>query len=193
MSELSNEDRYFMQKDEELRAKMRAELEQKAQELEHHEAVSEHTGINDESTSKHIKDLGFDADTIPVLHLMPLVAVAWADGEVSHDEKEVILSAASAHGIEPGTPAATLLTSMLEVKPSDAVAHQVLEVLREILIAKDMHPHSIVEACLDVAQASGGFFGLGNKVSGDEKELIEKISATFNADKQKEISELLDL
>lgn len=99
---------------------------------------------------------------------------------------------AAAHKIQPGSPAALLLTSMLEEKPSDTLMNQVMSLLHDLLAGQGLHPHSLVEACLDVARASGGFLGLGNKISPDEQALIENITKTFSAKSSSQVVRQMD-
>ena len=51
---------------------------------------------------------------------------------------------------------------------------------------------SVTQLCRKVAQASGGFFGLGKKVSAEEEAMIAKIAARFE-DAQLSASQLKSL
>ena len=114
---------------------------------------------------------------MPALHLLPLVAVAWADDKVTARERQAVLHVAKLHDIQPGSRAWLLLESVLEQRPDPEVSRQVLQVVHDLLAAKGLHPNSLVDACLDVASASGGMLGLGNKVSAQEQALIESIAS----------------
>jgi hypothetical protein len=191
MAKGQSEDRYFQERDAEMRSALREQLEAKANAMANKEKMATSVGVTDEQVVAEIEALGFDADTAPVLHLMPLVAVAWADGEVQDEERVVILKAAGSHGIEPGTPAGNMLASLLEKRPADVVLQQVLSVLQHMLAAKGMQPDSVLKACEDVAGACGGFFGFGSKISGDEAEVIEKISASFSGTGTQKVTDQL--
>ena len=82
-----NEDRYFQERDAEMRAALREKLEAKARGMAKKEKMAASVGVTDEQIVAEIEALGFDADTAPVLHLMPLVAVAWTDGEIQNEER----------------------------------------------------------------------------------------------------------
>lgn len=179
MSRLGKENEYFLELEATQRAKWREELEAKAKAAAERRDVAQQVGTDDEQIAERIRALGFDGETARVLHLMPLVEVAWADGTLSAAERQVILQAAAAHDIRPGGRAAVVLASLLEKRPSDTLLEQILEVLRDLLHAKGMHPHGLLEACLDVAQASGGFLGLGDKISKEERSMLERIAGTF--------------
>jgi hypothetical protein len=175
MSDLSSEERYFLEKEAEVRKKIRAELEAKAKAAAEHQAIASQVGGN-EPLAQRLQELGFDAETVPALHLLPLVAVAWADDRVTARERQAVLQVAKLHDIQPGSRAWLLLESVLEQRPDPEVSRQVLQVVHDLLAARGLHPHSLVDACLDVASASGGVLGLGNKVSAQERALIESIA-----------------
>ncbi|MCP4594281.1 MAG: hypothetical protein GY842_26425 [bacterium] len=191
MSRLGKEDEFFLAQELQQRTQLRVGLEAKAKAEAERRKIAKHVGLSDDELAHRIQALGFEGETTRVLHLMPLVEVAWSDGALSAAERKVILRAANAHGIEPHTPAGVFLASLLEERPSDAVLEEILEVLKDILRAKSIHPKSVLDACLDVAGASGGFLGLGDKISTEERTIIEQITAAFGADAQKCIAEKL--
>jgi tellurite resistance protein len=191
MARLSKEDEYFLAREAEQRAKWRADLENRAKAASEHLKIAQQVGVEDEQLAARIRALGFEGETARVLHLMPLVEVAWADGSLSAAERKVILRAADAHGIEPGSQAAIMLASMLEKRPADAVLEQILEALRDVLHAKSLQAGTVLEACLDVAEASGGFLGFGSKISDQERDLIDKIAASFGEAAKEQITRRL--
>ncbi len=190
MSDLNPEERYFLEKEAQIRNRIRAELEARAKAAAQRQAIAAQVGGNEQLAGR-LHDLGFDADTVPALHLLPLVAVAWADGKVSPAERDAVFRIAAAHGIEPGSKAALLLASLLESRPSQAVGDQVAALLRDLLASRGLHPRSLVEASLEVASASGGFLGLGNKVGPQERALIEDLSRTFSQESRDRVIDRL--
>ncbi len=188
MSKLTREDEYFLQKEEQMRAAYRAELETKAKAAAERRRIGEQIGVTDEAFAERIRAVGFDGDNAKVLHLMPLIEVAWADGKLSDQERRIIVDAANAHGIAPHTPAGAFLASLLEKRPADVVLDEILVLLRDLLQTHNKHVHTVVEACLNVAEASGGFLGLGSKISGEERALIEKIAGAFGEEARKLIA-----
>ena len=191
MSRLGKEDEYFLEQELAQRARFRAKLEAKANAAAEQRKIAERVGVGDEQLARRIHGLGFEGETARVLHLMPLVEVAWADGKLSANERKVILQTADAHGIEPHSEAGIVLASMLEERPSDTVLEEILKVLKDLLRAKKMHSQSVLDACLDVAAASGGFLGLGDKISDEERALIEQIAATFGDEAKRHIAHRL--
>ena len=170
------EEQWFHEKEARRRAELRRELERKAAEEQKKREIAGSLGTDDESVIERIRALGLDSDVVPILHLLPLVLIAWADGSVSIAERKAILAAVEAHGVEPHSKAAVFIASLLESRPSDTLLNEVLAILKDVLAARGLHPTSLLEACQEVAEASGGLLGLGNKVSGEEREVILKIA-----------------
>ncbi len=192
MGSLTPEEKYFQEKEAELRRKVREEAEGKAEEARAKRKLAEHLGTDDQALIDRLHALGLDGAVAPVLHLMPLVEVAWADGSISKNERASIMEAVEAHGVEPGSEAAKFMASLLETRPSDTLLEEILSVLKELLAARGLQASSILEACEAVAGASGGLLGLGDKVSDEERAAIERIAGKIDAEAARKITEQLD-
>ena len=92
--------------------------------------------------------------------------------------------------IERGSEAFVLVESLLETRPSDAFLEETLLVLREVTARSDDRGAGIVDLCVHVADASGGFLGLGKKISEDERELIQRIADGLGESAQGEFHRL---
>lgn len=168
------EEKYFHQQEVERRKEKRRELERAAAEAAEKRKVAATLATDDEALVTRIRELGFDGDTARVLDLLPLVHVAWADGSVSANERRAISSILAQREIEAGTEAALLMEALMDERPSDTFLSETLELLRDLGGKKGA---SVIELCIQVADASGGFFGLGNKINDEERALIEEIAA----------------
>ena len=80
-------------------------------------ALAERSGLSGDAALDEMIRLGVDAESFPAFALVPLVALAWADGRLSHREREAILVAVEAEGIRPGGAAARLLEDWLSERP----------------------------------------------------------------------------
>ncbi|MCA9636006.1 MAG: TerB family tellurite resistance protein [Myxococcales bacterium] len=149
------EEIYFQKQEQALRAKLREELEADARKV--------HEDERKLALADRIKALGFTGDRAKVFDLMPLVHVAWADGEISRKERANILEIVASRGIAPGTEPFRLIEVMLEERPSDLYMSETLDILREVIGGK--RAESVVELCIQVADVSGGFFGLGETIA----------------------------
>jgi hypothetical protein len=167
------EDEYFHRKEKELIEKLRQRSERVAQV----QALSEATGIPDQDILETLHELGYTPGTIALLHLVPLIQVGWADGSISSKERELILEAARLRGVTEGSPAYDELTDWLTTRPKAEFLDQVLSVIRRLLEADESNAgKGLLEDSIRVANASGGILGFGNKISDEERALIERIA-----------------
>lgn len=163
-----NEDAYFKQRDQEARQQLRDQLGKNAGSLaENQEATTRM------SVAERISALGFVGDKLKVFDLLPLVHVAWADGAVSRKERATILEIVRARGILPGTEAFSTVESLLEERPSQAFFDQTLAILKDAV--GGARAASIVDLCVQIAGASGGFLNIGT-ISDQERAMIERIA-----------------
>ena len=182
------EEKYFHQLEIERRKDKRRELERAAAESAERRKVAATLATDDDALVGRIRELGFDGDTARVLDLLPLVHVAWADGSVSANERRAIVSILEQREIAPGSEAALLIEALMDERPSDTFLSETLDLLRALGGAKGA---SVVDLCVMVADASGGFFGLGDKSSAEERALIEEIAAGLGETAQGKFSESL--
>jgi hypothetical protein len=151
--------------------------------------MAEAIGIANRDILERLQALGFDRDTVKLLHLVPLIEVGWIDGQLTRTEAERIWAAARAHGVEEASPAGRRLSSWLEAKPSGEFFHRSLRIIRDILLLlpsgeRQSKAHSLHSCCVEVAAASGGLLGLGSKISAEERELLARIASQFENDHQ---------
>ena len=106
----SPEEVYFLHREQELRERMRKSLETKAEESRKKRELGENLGIDDEALIDRLRTLGIEGPGVRLLHLLPLVHVAWSDGTVSDAERRTIMRVVRAHGAEPGSEAKSSLS-----------------------------------------------------------------------------------
>ncbi|MCJ2048106.1 hypothetical protein MKK58_26725 [Methylobacterium sp. J-078] len=59
------------------------------------ETFAEASGITDDTLLRRLTNLGIGPDTLAALMLVPVVAVAWADGKMDDEERGSVLAAAA--------------------------------------------------------------------------------------------------
>ncbi len=160
------EDAYFRKQDQELREKLRAQLSEAASDL----GKSKKDQL---SIAQRIQALGFTGAKLRVFDLMPLIHIAWADGSVSPQERAAILDVLKSRGLEHGSDPYLLSGTLPGIRPSEPFLNESLDVLR--LVVGDARAENIVELCLQVANASGGFMNVGN-VSAEERAQLAAIA-----------------
>jgi tellurite resistance protein len=139
--------------------------------------------VDDELVRKELAELGLDERSFRAVALLPLIEVAWADHEIQPAEKKHILEVAKGHGLLSGRGAMALQRWLTE-RPTDyelTVGRRVLVRLarKRDGLGADLPEHAldtVVEMCVQVAEAAGGTFGLFWRVSPEEKDTIRAIA-----------------
>jgi tellurite resistance protein len=172
---------YFKADSSDVRAAIRERLEESAVGLERELAeakrkIADSIGTTDLDLAARIAALGFDDETANILDLIPLVHVAWADGKIQRGERARILEILEVRGHAPESTPFQMIEALLEQPPPPAFMRQSLAILRDLLGDRPTVAQTIVSMCVDVANASGGLFGFGRRVSEQERELISKIA-----------------
>ena len=170
------EEEYFRKKEQELIEKLRRRGEEETQ----RRRLAERAGVADEEVLKDLQALGYTPETVMLLHLVPLVQMAWAEGGVSDSERKLIMDAVRSRGIEETSAAGRQLTAWLTSRPSDAFFETTLRVIGAILQVRPADERAtsqrdLVAYCTAIASASGGILGFG-KVSDEERQLLARIS-----------------
>ena len=130
--------------------------------------------------SAKLVDLQIPPQLVASLAMVPLVEVAWADGNVGSKEREVIIREAHIDSEVDKTIIERWLTHRPEPALLEAWVHYV-EGLCENLDDNDRKAlkDSIMEPDWAVARAEGGVLGPGNKVSTAEREVLGALEAAF--------------
>ena len=178
-----HEEEYFRKQDRELIEKMRKAAA--AVDDEAGRAVGARSGIKDPEVLRDIAALGFNADTVSLLPLVPILQVAWADADVSPAERKLILEIARHRGIAEGSPADQQLAEWLAHRPSAAMFSGAARLVAATLAAgsgtaQDLSADDLVKYCESIAAASGGILGLA-KVSPAERAAIEQVQTVLKS------------
>ena len=159
------------------------DLRQKAKVNEKRKALSAVVKAKDPAIIDHLLELGVGPESILALGLVPLAAVSWADGSLDDKERKAILKAASERGVQPGSPNYTMLEVWLKEKPGQALmdawkkyARAIWEELTES--EKVLMRDSILGRAREIAEAAGGFLGVGS-ITPQEKALLEELEKVF--------------
>jgi hypothetical protein len=178
------EDEFFRKQDEALTKKYR---EMQTLQVTRDE-LGRISGIKNTAVLDKLVQLGVHAETLAALTIVPLMAVAWADGRLDDREKAAVLKGAAQSGIAPGATGYELLERWL-AQPSDdelrthlrGAWSQLVEGLVESMSPAEVSElrTSLLDRARAVAVASGGFLGLGSKVSAAEERVLQRLEAAF--------------
>jgi predicted metalloendopeptidase len=175
------EEAFFKDRDQKLLNKLRNEL----QHFEESKKLAHVSGIVEQQVLTNLVEAGITAETLVAVGLIPLIEVAWSDGAVSREEKEAVLNAAAAEGIQPDTAARHMLEQWLTSRPDSRVVAAWKEYVSEMArlmpaettaaIKKQM-----IDRATRVAEAAGGFLGLAT-ISKVERATIDDFARHFDA------------
>ena len=145
--------------------------------------------MTDEELIGELRFMGIDQASYKVVALLPLVRVAWADGEVQPAERSLIESLAKEHGLVAGD-GARILRGWLQNAPTEDYVrrgHNCLKALAERSggtfgdTTKLAEVDEVVALCHQVARAAGGLFGILWAFDDRERAAIEEIARALRA------------
>lgn len=169
------EEDYFRRKEKEVIEKMRRKAEADAE----RKRLGEQAGVADEDVLSDLQELGYTPETVMLLHLVPLIQTAWAEGGVTQKERDLVVKAARTRGIAAGSAADEQLNRWLAQRPSDDLFEKTLRAIRTILQAQSPEARTASERDLlalatAIASASGGIVGF-KAVSDEERQILAHI------------------
>ena len=147
-------------------------------------ALSAASGITDDVVLERLIALDIGKETLPALFLVPLVAVAWADGCIDDKERSAVLSGAAELGLDDREASYQLLERWLADRPTpellaswkgyiDALSVRLSQHALERLKPELLHRARVV------AEASGARFGAGHQVTSPETAVLEELDSHF--------------
>lgn len=177
----SLEEAFFRKQDEALRARIAAEREHATA----REALLAHSPGADAALIDRLVELDIRVESLAALMLIPLIEVAWADGTMDPREREAVLNAAAASGVEPGSPGHALLEIWTREHPPAALYESwnayVASLCRELSADHRWHlQEQLIGRARSVARAAGGFLGLA-KISKPEEAVLARLEQAFGA------------
>jgi hypothetical protein len=172
----SLEDEYFHRKEKEVIDKMRRKAAADAE----RQRLGEQAGVADDEVLRDLQELGYTAETVMLLHLVPLIQTAWAEGGITPKERDLVVQAARKRGVAAGSAADAQLSRWLEEKPSDQFFQSTLRMIRTILQAqspeaREAGERDLLSLATAIASASGGIVGF-RAVSDEERQILAHIN-----------------
>jgi uncharacterized tellurite resistance protein B-like protein len=174
------EEAFFFRMDQELIGL----LGKKLQRDEKVQAFADATGIRDRKRIERLINAGFEVPTLTAFIWVPLVFVAWADGNVDELERKAFVDVLTSKGVSEQTASMMIAHQWFHDSPSDELwntweefAVSAFESLNST--SRNELIDEIVGLCYVVAHASGGFLGVG-KVSQMETEVIDRVTESLS-------------
>jgi hypothetical protein len=163
-------------------ARLLVQLRKKTALDERRAALREVVQIQDEDYLDHLMELGIGPETVLALSLVPLMAVAWADGKLDERERLAVLKAAEQKGVAPDSPGHELLENWLSRGPDPKLFEAWKRYIGSIwgsFTEKQRHEMrvNLMDWMTGVAESAGGFLGLTSKISASERAVLNEVEA----------------
>jgi hypothetical protein len=173
------EEEFFAKKDRQLREKLKATFDQEIT----REKLKAATGITDPQVLERLIALQVRGETMAAFALYPLVEVAWADGKLDRRERDAILEAAVAAGIERHSAGYEALEAAMADGPTEARRKVWFAYAKDLAgrldpVERRRVREDLVRRARAVAEASGGLFGVA-RISTAEQRILDAIAEPF--------------
>ena len=174
------EDLFFAENDAKLIAKHKELIRMERTQ----QALTDVSGITNRDILRRLVELEINPDLLASLVVVPLVEVAWADGQIQTAERKAILDGAAGVGVGRGTVDFELLEEWLTQRPPPALLEawvHYIAGLCEVLSPEERAnlKSGLLVRALSVAEAAGGFLGLVSKVSEAEQAVLDRMAKAF--------------
>ena len=171
------EDSFFALRDRELMEKLKKSVKQ--------EALADVCGIKNPAVLQGLVDANISPETITALALVPLIAVAWADGKIAPEERDAIFSATESAGIDSDSVCRQLLDSWLTEPPGAELVEAWKGYIGALgssasAAAVETLRNDVLDHARQIAHAAGGILGVGS-ISKSEKAVIDDLASAFSS------------
>lgn len=146
--------------------------------------------MNQQTLITALHHLGIDEQNYPLVALLPLIQVGWADGRIQAQERELILRVAEQGGYLHGD-ARRVLDGWLAHPPTLEYQEKGRQILLELVRRQQKNAplslshttlKEVLDLCHQVADAAGGIFGLFGRVEAAEVVAITQIARALSVD-----------
>lgn len=173
------EDQFFLKKDQlliEARKKLEAMQETKAN-------LAQVSGIKDEAVLDKLIKLDIRPDVLATLFAIPLIEVAWADGELQDNERAELFLYAHKAGLSNKQVDKNIISVWLKQKPGpelmEAWTHYIQALCQQLSSEERQSlKKEVLTDARTIANAAGGFLGFGT-LSPEEQEVLNRLEAAF--------------
>lgn len=175
------EDAFFAKEN----ARLLQQMRDRARQQERRAAMRDVVRVDDDGLIDHLIELGLEPQTVLALQLVPLAAVAWADGQIEPREREAVLKAAASHGVSSESVAGQMLNSWLMQQPGAELVDAWKRQMRALWPSlsqkeRDELRASALARARSVAEAAGGFLGLTSRISAQEKAVLDELAQALS-------------
>jgi hypothetical protein len=142
------------------------------------------TGIADDEALAGLVAIGLTPETVRLLHLVPVVEVAWAEGGMTGRERKLIYDLAALRGVRHGSVAFDVLVGWLERPLPEGHFERSLGAIKASLDAMPARmsaasARTLIAQCAEVAAASREPSAGRDRIGSREHGTLERIAATL--------------
>ena len=164
-------------------AKLRQQLRDLDNTKQKKAALAAASGITNDAVLEKLAALNISSETVAALALVPLIAIAWSDGSIDAKERTAVLAKAQEEGVSQGNVSHELFERWLSERPPAnllATWTDYVRALGETMSAEDRRffKGRVLDRARGVAEAAGGFLGIG-KVSAHEQKVLDELASAF--------------
>jgi hypothetical protein len=173
-------DAFFHEQDQKL---LRA-FHERLKKMDRRTQLAQVSGIKDEDLLDRLIELKIEPETIAAVEIIPLVAVAWADGKVDDREHEAIIAAAQSAGVQPQDGRYPMLEFWMKKRPGcdliEAWEHYIKDMCKRLDKQQvEELKRNVLGTAGTVARAAGGFLGFGSRISKSEAAVLDRLEKAF--------------
>ncbi len=173
------EDMFFHEQDRRI-VERRAQLQQLEQTKANLATVS---GIHDDALLEKLIALEIGPETLTTLIGIPLIEVAWADGQMDEKERKKLFEYAEKAGLRHKGLDPKIMSAWLKTKPDPALLKAWQQYVQKLCKQLNAHERSalrdeVMADARSVAEAAGGILGL-RAVSAEEQAMLKTLEETF--------------
>jgi hypothetical protein len=173
------EDMFFHEQDRRI-IEQRAKLQQLKQTKANLATVS---GIHDDALLEKLIALEIGPETLTTLIGIPLIEVAWADGQMDEKERKKLFEYAEKAGLRQKGLDPKIMSAWLKNRPDPALLKAWKQYVQTL--CKELNAHErealrdeVMADARSVAEAAGGILGLGT-ISAEEKAMLKTLEEAF--------------
>ena len=175
------EDMFFYEQDRRI-----LEQREKLQQMQQTKAsLARVSGIDDDALLEKLIGLNIRPETLATLIGIPLIEVAWADGEMDEKERKKLFEYAEKAGLRQKGLDPKVMTAWLKQKPDPALltawTHYIQTLCKELSAdEREALRNEVMADARSIAESAGGILGLG-KISAEEKAMLKTLEEAFLA------------
>ncbi len=173
------EDSFFAKENERILKELRAATVREGKRKE----FREYLNIKNDELLDALLELAVEPETLVAFTLVPLVEVAWADGEIQPKERDAIIKAAVERGVAEDSPTAELLRNWLDTRPDPQLLETWMSYIEELKMSLSEETwaemkKTVMGRARAIAEAAGGFLGVAS-ISAAEKKMLQELEWAF--------------